>query len=146
MMVMKATLLLDWFPIHLWIEHPDITLDMIFTELLTAHVCSKAADINFWVLCVSRLQMAVQRFSLLNAFTSLVEQTRDVISSGVAGVYFRHWPWHVPVSHRSRKRCISLRDWAGSFNGKIDIGSPVIVGGWETVNHPFSMKVHAKKG
>jgi hypothetical protein len=29
-MVMKDTLLLDWFPNHLWIEQPDIMLDIIF--------------------------------------------------------------------------------------------------------------------
>ena len=29
-MVKKENVLLDWFPNHLWIEHPDIMLDIIF--------------------------------------------------------------------------------------------------------------------
>lgn len=69
-------------------------------------------------------------------------------NSSAAGVYFRHWPWHVPVSHRSRKRCISLRDWAESCNGKIDIGNPVVVAGGKlsTIHgYPWSMIINAKK-
>ena len=93
------------------IEHLDLKLDILFSELLTVHSSSQGCQHQLLgPLRVSTADGCTD--SLPNAFTSPVERMFDVISSP-AGVYFCHWPRHVPVSHRSRKRCIPLRDWAG---------------------------------